>query len=147
MTVGHNPPVLASPRCCIWFSRPGFQDLDIWLSRPEFYDSDRWTLGFTLKTWVSKPRYFALRTWVLGPRQTHRYRTSKALHPTVVLSFSRHFSLRPVVTDKRTDGQTDATSDFIYKIALPFYDSRWQDYINKTCLVIPFFFCYTTIGQ
>ncbi len=36
------------------------------------------------------------------------FRTSKALHPTVVLSFSLHFSLRPVVTDGR--------SEFIYKI-------------------------------
>jgi hypothetical protein len=54
--------------------------------------------------------HLALRTWVSGPRQTHRYRTPKALHPTVVLSFSRHFSLRPVVTDRRTH----ATSDFIY---------------------------------
>jgi hypothetical protein len=44
----------------------------------------------------------------------HRYRTPKALHPKVVLSFSHHFSLRPVVTD----AQTDATSDFIYMIWL-----------------------------
>jgi hypothetical protein len=55
------------------------------------------------KPWVSGPRYLALRTWVSGPRQTHKYRTPKALHPTVVLSFSRHFSLCPVVTDTRTD--------------------------------------------
>jgi hypothetical protein len=66
--------------------------------------------------------HLALRTWVSGPRQTHRYRTPKALHPTVVLSFSRHFlfprhfSLRPVVTNARTDAHTHATSDFIYKI-------------------------------
>jgi hypothetical protein len=44
-----------------------------------------------------------LRTWVSGPQrevsgpgsQDLGFRTSKALHPTVVLSFSRHFSLRP----------------------------------------------------
>jgi hypothetical protein len=71
MTVGHNPPVPASPRCCIWLLGLGFQDLD------------KRTLDLGFKTWVS------------GPRQMHRYRTSKALHPTVVLSFSRHFSLRP----------------------------------------------------
>jgi hypothetical protein len=52
-------------------------------------------LHLALKTWVSGPRYLALRTWVSGPRQTHRYRTPKALHPMVVLSFSRHFSLCP----------------------------------------------------
>jgi hypothetical protein len=95
VTVGHNPPVPASPRCCIWLSGPGFQDLDIWLSRPGFQDLDKRTLGLALRTWVSGLQYLALRTWVSGPRQTHRYRTPKALHPTVVLSFSRHFSLRP----------------------------------------------------
>jgi hypothetical protein len=47
------------------------------LSGPGFQDLDKRALGFTL-------------------------RTSKALHPTVFLSFSRHFSLRPVVTDART---------------------------------------------
>jgi hypothetical protein len=36
--------------------------------------------------------HLALKTWVSGP-----------LHPMVVLSFSRHFSLRPVVTDRRRD--------------------------------------------
>ncbi len=68
-----------------------------WVSLSElgFQDSDRWTLGFTLGTWASGPRYFALKTWVSEPRQTHKYRTLKALHPTVVLSFSRHFSLCP----------------------------------------------------
>jgi hypothetical protein len=52
-----------------------------------------------------------LRTWVTGPQrevsgsgsQDLGFRTSKSLHPTVVLSFSRHFSLRPVVTDGQTD--------------------------------------------
>ncbi len=42
MTVGHNPPVPASPRCCIWLSGH----------------------------WVSGSRYLALRTWVSGPRKT-----------------------------------------------------------------------------
>jgi hypothetical protein len=54
-------------------------------------------------TWVSGPRYLALRSWVWGPErevsgpgsQDLGFRPSKALHPTVVLSFSRHFSLRP----------------------------------------------------
>jgi hypothetical protein len=79
----------------------------------------------------------ALRTWVSGPQrevsgpgsqdlgfrpsvfgfQDLSFRTSKVLHPTVVLSFSRHFSfshhfsLRPVVTDGRTPG----LREFIYK--------------------------------
>ncbi len=38
MTVGHNPSMPASPRCCIWLSGPGFQDLD------------KRALGFTLRT-------------------------------------------------------------------------------------------------
>jgi hypothetical protein len=92
MTVGHNLPVPARPRCCIWLSGPGFQDLD------------KRTMGFTLRTWVS------------GPWQTHKYRTPKALHPTVILSFSCHFSLRPpslfstssghIRTDRRTQQAT-----------------------------------------
>jgi hypothetical protein len=75
----------------------------------------------------------------------HRYRTPKALHPTVVLSFSRHFSLRPVVTNR----QTDATSDFIYKIWLimrnvvaGFEDvsvggapGRWQESYWRYCVL------------
>jgi len=72
-----------------------------------------------LKTWVSGPQreVSGPRREVSGPgsqdlgfrpsvfgSQDLGFRTSKALHPTVVLSFSRHFSLRPMVTDKRTDG-------------------------------------------
>ncbi len=58
-------------------SGPGFQDLDIWLSGPGFQDLNA-------------------RFQDLGFRPSTRgFRTSKALHPTVVLSFSRHFSLRP----------------------------------------------------
>jgi hypothetical protein len=82
--------------CCCRVAAFGSQDLDIWLLGPGFQDLDN----------------FALRTWVSGPRQMHSYRTPKALHPTVVLSFSRHFSLRPVVTDRLrplvTNGQTCA---------------------------------------
>jgi hypothetical protein len=48
----------------------------IWLSGPGFQDLDKWTLGFTLRT--------------------SGFRTSKALHPTVILSFSCHFSLHPL---------------------------------------------------
>ncbi len=68
------------------------------------------TRGF--RTWISGPGFqalnarfqdLALRTSVFGS-QDLGFRTSKALHPTVVLSFSRHFSLRPVVTDGRTHG-------------------------------------------
>ncbi len=42
------------------------------------------------RTWTSRPGFqdLGLRTWVSGLRQTH------ATHPTVVSSFSRHFSLR-----------------------------------------------------
>jgi hypothetical protein len=101
-------------------SRPGFQNLDIWLSRPGFQDLDKQTLSFTFRTWVSEPRYLVLRTWVSGPWQTHRYRTPKALHPTVVLSFSRLFSLRPPSLfstssgHRRTHAQTDARNKWLY---------------------------------
>jgi hypothetical protein len=93
-------------------SRPGSQDLGF---RPSMR-------GF--KTWISGPGFQALnarfqdldlRTWVSGPqREVSRsgsqdlgfrpsvfgsqdlgFKTSKVLHPTVVLFFSRHFSLRP----------------------------------------------------
>ncbi len=101
MTIGHNPLVPASPRCCkpallqarvvafgsqdlgfktsinghwVSLSRPGFQDFDIWHSGLGFQNLDKRTLGFTLRTWVSGLRYLALRTWVSRPRQTHKYR-------------------------------------------------------------------------
>jgi len=96
------------------------------------------TRGF--RTWLSGPGFqalnakfqvLALRTWVSGPQrevsgpgsqdlgfrpsvfrsQDLGFRTSKALHPTVVLSFSHHFSLRPVVTDRRTDGLREFIQD------------------------------------
>jgi hypothetical protein len=76
MTVGHNLPVPTSPRCCIWLSGPGFQDLD------------KRTLGFRTSTDAR-----TLRTWVSGPRQTHALSgpgfqdldgCTKALHPMVV---------------------------------------------------------------
>jgi len=81
----------------IWISGPGFQALNA-----RFQDLD-------LRTWVSGPQ-----REVSGPGyQDLGFRTSKALHPTVVLSFSRHFSLRPVVTDRRTHAQTDYVNLYI----------------------------------
>jgi hypothetical protein len=75
--------------CCIWLSGPGFQDLD------------KRALGFTLRTWVSRPRKLSiLRSSYLFPVTflcVHRH-----------FSFSRHFPLRPVVTHGRTDA-TPAT--------------------------------------
>ncbi len=99
--------------------------------------------------WVSLsgPQYLALRTWVSGPRHMHIYKTSKALHPTIVLFFSRHFSLRPlslffcrhfylrlVVTDRQTHARTHITSDFIYKTS----GCSWRSDTIRPCL--PFFF-------
>jgi hypothetical protein len=76
-------------------------------------------LHLALRTWVSGPRYLDLRTWVPRPSQTHKRTNighqklsilrSSYLFPVIFLcvhshfSFSRHFSLRPVVTDARTD--------------------------------------------
>jgi hypothetical protein len=65
----------------------GFQDLGIWLWEPGFQDLDKRTLGFTLRTWVSEPR----ETGTRFHSQNLGFRTSKTTHPTVVLSFSRHF--------------------------------------------------------
>jgi hypothetical protein len=116
VTVGHNPPVPASPRCCIWLSGPGLQDLDIWLSAPGFQDLDKRAPGFTIRTWVSGPRKLCagFHSQDLGFRtskalygfhsQDLGFRTSKALHPTAVLSFSRHFSLRPPLLFSASSG-------------------------------------------
>ncbi len=61
-------------------SKPGFQDLDIWLSRPGFQDLNARFQDLALKTWVSGPQ-----REVSGPdSQDLGFRTSKALHPTVV---------------------------------------------------------------
>jgi hypothetical protein len=101
-------------------SRPGSQDLGFrpstrgfrtWISRPGFQALNARFQDLDLKTWVSGPQRevsepesqdLGFRPSVFGS-QDLGFRTSKALHPTVVLSFSRHFSLRPVVTDGRTD--------------------------------------------
>ncbi len=90
------------------------QDLGFRTSIFGSQDLDFRTSTRVFRTWISGPGFqfqdLDLRTWVSGPRrevsgpgsQDLGFRTSKALHPTVVLSFSRHFSLRPVVTDRRT---------------------------------------------
>jgi hypothetical protein len=100
-----------------WLSSPqrevsglGFQDLGF---RPS-------TRGF--RTWLSGPWYLALRTYVSGPRKLSIL-WSSYLFPVIFLSvhhhffFSRHFSLRLVVTD----GQTHGLSEFIYKIKINYY--------------------------
>jgi hypothetical protein len=68
-----------------------------------------------------------LRPSVFGS-QDQGFRTSKALHPTVVLFFPGHFSLRPPSLfffpslfsassgHRKTDARTDGRSEFIYKI-------------------------------
>jgi hypothetical protein len=139
--------------CCIWLSGPGFQDLDTWLSGPGFQDLDKRALGFTLRTWVSGPR----QTATGFHDQDLGFRTSKALHPTVVLSFSRHFSastvtflfpvtflcvhrhfsLRPVVTDGRTHGRTQQVTLYIsyYTASILFcVDEKWFISILHPCL-------------
>jgi len=110
-----------------WISGPGFhalnarfQDLDLrtWVSGPQREVSGPGSrdLGFRpstrgFRTWVSGPRYLALRTWVSGPRKLSILRSSY-LFPVTFLCVHRHFSLRPVITDRRTDG----LREFIYKI-------------------------------
>jgi hypothetical protein len=79
--------------------------LRTWVSGPRY---------LALKTWVSGPQYLALRNWVSRPhRHTHSqdlgFRTSTDARKlsilrsstsaqSCVLSFSRHFSLRPADT-------------------------------------------------
>ncbi len=93
MTVGHNPPVPASPRCCIWLSGPGFQGLD------------KRTLGFRTSMDVESSPSYSRRPVVLDP--------VSYLFPVTFLCVHRHFSLRSVVTHRCTHAQT---SDFIYMI-------------------------------
>ncbi len=121
VTVGHNPPVPASPCCCIWLSVPGFQNLDIWFSRPGFQDLDRRThsqdLGFrTLKALhptvvdlclvMCLIFFLSLFSAFSGHRQTHARNPVTFLcvqwSQTDTRTQPCHFSLRPVVTDKRT---------------------------------------------
>jgi hypothetical protein len=64
------------------------------LSGPGFQDLESSAPGFTLRTWVSGPRKLSiLRPSYLFPV------TFLCVHR--LFSFSRHFSLRPVVTDGR----------------------------------------------
>jgi hypothetical protein len=106
-------------------SGSGFQNLDIWLSRPVFQDFDKQTLGFTLKTWVSRPQYLTLSTWVSG-----------RVHPTVVLSFSYHFSLRPSSRSLCIKwSQTDTETTCLYS----FHRQRtWCDKFSKVVVKVTF---------
>jgi hypothetical protein len=79
---------LLLPCCCIWLSEPSSQDLSF---RTSIFGSH--DLGFKISV---------NGHWVSGSQPWQ----PKALHPTVVLFFSRHFSLRPMVTDGRTQQAT-----------------------------------------
>jgi hypothetical protein len=81
------------------------------------------TLFFCCCIRLSRPGFQDLDKRLSGPRFQDPDRPMHATHPTVVLFFSRHFSLRPVVTDRRTDyvighRQTHGLRDFIYVIDL-----------------------------
>ncbi len=133
-------------------SGPGFQALN---ARFQDLNARFQDLGFRpstrgFRTWLSGPGFqalnarfqdLALRTWVSGPQrevsgpgsQDLGFRTSKALHPTVVLYlsrhfspslfsastvtflFPRHFSLRPPSLFSASSGhrQTDARTDYV----------------------------------
>jgi hypothetical protein len=114
--------------CCCRVAGPGSQDLGFrtWVSGPESEDSDRHNgcscysshlglllfsccllLFFSLGTatlllllWLFFSQDLAPRTWLSGPGFQDSDRQTHVTHPTVVSSFSRHFSLRPVVTDR-----------------------------------------------
>jgi len=107
VTVGHNPPVPASPRCCFWLSGhwvsgPRYLALRTWvsLSGPGFQDLEKRALGFTLRTWVSGPRKLSIL------RSTY-------LFPVTFLCVHRHFSLRPPSLFSASSGhrRTDARTD------------------------------------
>jgi hypothetical protein len=108
-------------------SGPGFQDLDA-----KFQDPD-------LRTWVSSSR-----REVSGPgSQDLGFRTSKALHPTVVLSFlcvHRHFSssfvlflllllLLPVLSNKTNFLLPTVLRDSLLLLLPPCF------YIAKCCCI------------
>jgi hypothetical protein len=75
------------------------------LSGPGFQDLEKRALGFTLRTWVSGPRKLCiLRSSFSFPVTflcVHRHFFSPASSFPFFsrVQFSRHFSLRPVVTD------------------------------------------------
>jgi len=83
-----------------WISGPGFQALGIWLSGPGFQDLE------------SSPSYGRLIFFL----SLFSVSIVTFLFPVTFLcvhrhfSFCHHFSLHPVVTDRRTDGR----SEFIY---------------------------------
>ncbi len=91
-----------------WISGPGFQALGIWLSAPGFQALGNWLSGPGFQDLESTPSYGRL---IFFP-SLFSASTATFLFPVTFLCVHRHFSLRPVVTD----GRTDATSDFIYKI-------------------------------
>ncbi len=72
-----------------WISGPGFQALAIWLSTPGFQALGIWLSGPGFQDLESSPSYGRL-----------------------IFSL-RHFSLRPVVTDGRTDGRTQQVTLYI----------------------------------
>jgi hypothetical protein len=83
----------------------------VWLSRPGFQDLNKRALGFTLRTWVSRPRKLSILR-------------SSYLFPVTFLCVHRHFSLRPVVTD----GWTDARNKWLYS------GYPWRSNTIRSCL-------------
>jgi hypothetical protein len=110
--------------------RPSTRGFRTWISGPGFRALNARFQDLDLKTWVSGPQreVSGPRREVSGPgyqdlgfrpsvfgSQDQGFRSSKALHPTVVLSFSRHFSLRPPSLFSASSGhrQTDARTDVV----------------------------------
>ncbi len=138
--------MLASPRCCIWLSGPGFQDLDIWLLGPGFQDFDIWLSRLGFQDLVKRTLGFrtsidahTLRTWVSGPRRMHesspsygRWSVLGLVSYLFLVTFlcvqwsqthartqPRHFYLRLVVTDRQTHARTHAQTTWIRCIMHP----------------------------
>jgi len=104
--------------------RTSTQGFRTWLSRPGFQALNTRFQDLALKTWVSSPQRevsgpgsqdLGFRPSVFGS-QDQGFRTLKTLHPTVVLSFSRHFSLRPPSLFFASNGhrQTHRRTTWIY---------------------------------
>jgi hypothetical protein len=113
----HNSLLLLLPCCYIWLSGPGSHDMGFKTSIDRITPFGSQDLGFRTSTFGSQD---------LG-RQKLSILGSSTGARSYVLSFSHHFSLRPVVTNRcvpslfsASNGhrRTHRLSDFIYSINL-----------------------------
>jgi len=128
----------------------------VWLSGPEFQDLDKRALGFTLRTWVSRPRKLSiLRSSYLFPVTflcVHRHFSPASSLPVTFLCVHRPSvqagsaienasSCRPGRFCRRKRKQnaqspTDGLSEFIYKILHRMHLSGCQNILKVELIVL-----------